>query len=73
MNDLRRYTVHITGIVQGVGMRPHIYKTAKQLGLGGWVSNQGTAVVMEIAGNKKAIQEFITGLLDKPPYGAKIP
>ncbi len=72
MNDLRRYTVHITGIVQGVGMRPHIYKTAKQLGLGGWVSNQGTAVVMEIAGNKKAIQEFITGLLDKPPYGAKI-
>jgi|GEM_PF-3149199 len=49
MNDLKRYTVHITGIVQGVGMRPYICKAANQLGLCGWVSNQGTALVMEIA------------------------
>lgn len=46
MDDLKRYTVNITGIVQGLGMRPYIYKTAKQLGLGGWVSNQGADVVM---------------------------
>jgi hydrogenase maturation protein HypF len=72
MNDLKRYTFHITGIVQGVGMRPYIYKAAKQLGLGGWVSNQGTAVVMEIAGSKKGIQKFLTALLENPPVGAEI-
>lgn len=72
MNDLKRYTVHIGGIVQGVGMRPHIYKTARQLGLGGWVSNQGTSIIMEIAGSKKAIREFITALLENPPSSAKI-
>lgn len=72
MNDLKRYTVYITGIVQGVGMRPYIYKIAKQLGLGGWVSNQGSSVVMEIAGSKKSIREFLTTLLEKPPSNAKI-
>lgn len=72
MNDLKRYIVHVTGIVQGVGMRPYIYKTAKQLNLGGWVSNQGTAVVMEIAGSKKTIRKFLTALLENPPSGAKI-
>lgn len=72
MNDLKRYTVHITGIVQGVGMRPHIYKAAEQMGLCGWVSNQGAAVVMEIAGNKKSIGEFLTTLRENPPAGAKI-
>jgi len=72
MNDLKRYIVHITGIVQGVGMRPYIYKTAKQRDLGGWVSNQGTSVVMEISGSKKSIREFLIALLKNPPSGAKI-
>lgn len=72
MSDLKRYTVYITGIVQGVGMRPYIYNMAKQLSLGGWVSNQGTYVVMEIAGSKKSIGKFLTSLLEKPPSGAKI-
>ena len=72
MNDPKRYTVHITGIVQGVGMRPHIYKAANQFGLCGWVSNQGTAVVIDISGSKKSIQDFITALLENPPAGAKI-
>jgi len=72
MNDLKRYNIHMTGIVQGVGMRPHIYKMARQLGLGGWVSNQGASVVMEIAGSKKAIGQFLTTLLDSPPSTAKI-
>ena len=72
VNELKRYTVHIAGIVQGVGMRPYIYKAAKQRGLGGWVCNQGTSVVMEIAGSKKNIREFLTSLLENPPYGAKI-
>ncbi|HYE82161.1 MAG TPA: carbamoyltransferase HypF [Clostridia bacterium] len=72
MNDLKRYAVHITGIVQGVGMRPHIYKEARQLNLGGWVGNKGTTVVMEIAGSKKNIREFLSALLENPPSGAKI-
>jgi hydrogenase maturation protein HypF len=72
MNDLKRYTIQISGIVQGVGMRPHIYKSASQLGLSGWVSNQGTTVVVEVAGSKKSIGDFLTALLENPPVGAQI-
>lgn len=72
MNDLKRYTLQITGIVQGVGMRPYIFKAAKQLNLGGWVSNQGASVFMEIAGSKKSIREFLIKLVKNPPSGAMI-
>lgn len=72
MNDLASYTVYITGIVQGVGMRPYIFKTAEHLGLRGWVSNQGSGVVMEIAGRRISIREFLKVLSENPPAGAKI-
>ncbi len=72
MNDLKKYSVHISGIVQGVGMRPYIYKIARQFHLGGWVSNQGTSVVVEIAGRKECIHGFLTVLLKNQPQGAKI-
>lgn len=72
MNDLKSYTVYISGIVQGVGMRPFIFKLAKLFNLGGWVSNHGSSVVMEITGSKKCIGQFLTSLLHHPPIGAKI-
>ncbi|WP_418791864.1 carbamoyltransferase HypF [Phosphitispora sp. TUW77] len=72
MTDLKRYSVHISGIVQGVGMRPYIYKTAKRFNIRGWVSNQGTSVVMKIMGSKKSIEQFLENLLNEPPPGANI-
>ncbi|TAH70161.1 MAG: carbamoyltransferase HypF [Anaerolineaceae bacterium] len=72
MNDFKRYLVHISGIVQGVGMRPYIYNTAKKHKLGGFVSNQGSSVSIEISGNKVDIHKFLVELLEKPPIGSMI-
>jgi hydrogenase maturation protein HypF len=71
-DDLKGYTVHIAGIVQGIGMRPFIFKAADRFKLGGRVSNQGSAVVIELEGSKKCIGQFLTELLHNPPPGGRI-
>jgi hydrogenase maturation protein HypF len=40
----------VTGIVQGVGFRPFVYKAAKKSGLKGMVKNTGAGVIVEVEG-----------------------
>ncbi len=40
----RRVGIHVTGIVQGVGMRPFVYREAVAHGLAGWVLNAADGV-----------------------------
>ncbi len=62
----RRFTV--TGLVQGVGMRPHLARLARELGLVGGCSNTSAAVHVEIEGPAAAVAEFTTRLVtDRPP------
>ncbi len=58
-NNIRRYRIEFTGIVQGVGFRPFVYKTAKRLSLNGWVENRGSGVVIDIEGKEANVTEFI--------------
>ncbi|MFF4360030.1 acylphosphatase [Streptomyces sp. NPDC001604] len=44
---VRRF--HVEGIVQGVGFRPFVYRTASALGLDGWVANVNGHVEGETA------------------------
>ncbi len=53
-----RFKLHISGIVQGVGFRPFIYKTALKYNLYGYVYNDGTGVTIEIEGDSKSINNF---------------
>lgn len=53
-----RYLYKITGIVQGVGFRPFIYKLAKQLNLSGFVFNDSSGVTIELQGCTSSIEEF---------------
>lgn len=59
----------MTGIVQGVGFRPFIYRTAVEKGLRGYVKNRGDAgVEILIEGKETAVHEFLSDLrLKKPP------
>lgn len=70
--DKRRYEIKIYGVVQGVGFRPYIYNQAVIYGINGWVSNQGSAVLMDIEGDKNNIKEFLLSIIKNPPSLAKI-
>ncbi|WP_324255564.1 acylphosphatase, partial [Xanthobacter autotrophicus] len=43
-------TFEISGIVQGVGFRPFVYRLALRLGLDGTVSNAGGRVLIHAGG-----------------------
>ena len=66
-------TVHVKGIVQGVGFRPFIYNLAIENGLTGYVVNVGDAGVKIVAeGNKKNISDFLKKIKEKKPTLAQI-
>lgn len=61
--------IKINGIVQGVGFRPFIYRTAVKNELVGYVRNRGDAIVeIVVEGNKESIVQFLKDLeREKPP------
>ncbi|NNN14124.1 MAG: carbamoyltransferase HypF [Acidimicrobiaceae bacterium] len=66
------FLVHISGIVQGVGFRPHIYKRAIAGGLSGWVRNdpQGVTVYLEVGVD--SIDSSVAWLLADLPPAARV-
>ena len=62
---VRRFRVD--GIVQGVGFRPFVHRTAAELGLDGWVANVNGHVEGEVAGPPGVVEEFATRLRDDAP------
>jgi len=65
---VKRYSVTIRGIVQGVGFRPFVYRLASEAGLSGWVRNGSDGVTIEIQGVEKKLDKFLFSLQhDAPP------
>lgn len=64
--------VSLTGLVQGVGMRPMIYRLSQSNGLTGEVFNCGGEVTIRWFGERSAIQRALSELRDHPPLGAQI-
>jgi hydrogenase maturation protein HypF len=68
-----RVRINVTGIVQGVGFRPFIYRTAVSRGLAGYVRNRGDAgVEILLEGTNEAIDAFLRDLREKKPPLARI-
>ncbi len=68
-----RVKVRVTGIIQGVGFRPFIYRTAVKNGLKGYVRNMGDAgVEILLEGEENAINNFLKDLREKNPPLAQI-
>ncbi len=67
---MQRLQLLITGQVQGVGFRPHVYRIAQQLGLTGWVQNNAYGVLIEIQGHSTL--SFLPALTASLPPLAKI-
>lgn len=72
LNDENRYFITLTGIVQGVGFRPFVFRAAKQNSLKGWVENQGSRVIIDVEGKYDKIMDFVHILKNEYPENAKI-
>jgi hydrogenase maturation protein HypF len=58
----------VTGVVQGVGFRPFVYRLARELDLAGLVGNDSGAVFLEVQGKPVRVAEFARRLrADAPP------
>jgi hydrogenase maturation protein HypF len=70
MPETRRY--QIRGIVQGVGFRPFVWRTAARHALGGWVRNDSDGVLLEVQGQVGALEAFIMEVRTSAPALARI-
>jgi len=65
---IQRKRIEISGIVQGVGFRPFIYRNAIARDLKGFVKNTSKGVEIEIEGDTNEIENFIESIIrDSPP------
>ena len=64
-----RVAVTVRGVVQGVGMRPFVYRAATARGLSGWVHNDAAGLALEIEGPGPAIESFLAELRAGPEAG----
>ena len=69
---MRHVHIHVTGIVQGVGMRPFVYREAMAHGICGWVLNAGDGVHIEVHACAEALENFVAALSERAPAAARI-
>src|SRR5664280_1005286 len=69
---IKRARYLYTGIVQGVGFRPFIYRLAVRHGLTGFVQNRPDGVLVEVQGTASAIESFYSSVAKELPPLANI-
>ena len=68
-----RAEIRVSGIVQGVGFRPFVYRMAVKNRLAGFVRNRGDATVdIVVEGERNAVRNFLRDLKEKRPPLARI-
>lgn len=69
---MRHVHIHVTGIVQGVGMRPFVYREATAHDICGWVLNAGDGVHIEAHAPADALDAFVAALSEHAPAAARV-
>lgn len=62
--------IRVTGLVQGVGFRPHVWRLANETGVRGWVRNDSLGV--EIAAEGGRVADFLERLRREAPPLARV-
>jgi hydrogenase maturation protein HypF len=63
-----RRQIAVSGIVQGVGFRPYVYRLATERRLAGTIRNTSSGVTIEVQGLAETVNDFIFRLpLEAPP------
>lgn len=64
--------IHVSGIVQGVGFRPFVYRMARKYLINGWVLNAVDGVRIHAEGEGKLLDEFVIELSENAPSAAQV-
>lgn len=64
---ITRHHLEISGIVQGVGFRPFLYRLARQNNLTGWVRNTPGGVQLELQGQSETVQRVVSQIAEQAP------
>ncbi len=62
-----RIRARVSGLVQGVGFRPFVWREATSRGLTGWVGNDSAGVILEVEGDGDAVAALLDALNRPPP------
>jgi hydrogenase maturation protein HypF len=69
---LTRKAIDVTGIVQGVGFRPFVYRLAQECHLTGFIANTPAGVTIEVQGEPGLLERFLDRLPAELPPLAKV-
>jgi hydrogenase maturation protein HypF len=72
VSRLERRRLELAGRVQGIGLRPAVWRLARAHGLSGWVANTSGGVAIEIEGPPDALDRFAAELRSSLPALASI-
>ena len=67
-----RKAIEVSGIVQGVGFRPYVYRLAFEQRLAGFIANTSAGVSIEVEGPIEAVEVFVSRLPAETPRLARI-
>ena len=68
MSQRVRKAIEVTGIVQGVGFRPYVYRLAVERRLAGFITNTAAGVSIEVEGTSEEVEDFVCRLpIEAPP------
>lgn len=66
------YSIRVSGVVQGVGFRPFVYRLARTHELAGWVLNGEQGVEIHVQGEQAGLDSFVENLQTQAPAAASV-
>lgn len=71
-HPVERRRLELSGVLQGVGFRPAIYRYAHSCGVVGFVQNTFSGAAIEVEGSSQLISAFEKGLMEILPDQARV-
>ena len=69
---MKRFGIHVSGLVQGVGFRPFLHRLALEHRIYGSVRNTRDGVLVDAEGSSPALLSFLSDIRDRAPQCARI-